>query len=165
MSDLPLHPAIVHVPLGLAVAVPFVLAWLGASVVRGVLPAKAVWTAVLLQAILVLGGVAALATGDEEAERVHSVVPHDAIEEHEHDAQLFVFLSGLSLAASIAAAVARTDAQRKGGLVVAFFLSAFGLAMGLDAGHHGGELVFEHGAANVPLEGSGGSSDAHDDDH
>src|SRR5215475_13496072 len=47
MNTLPLHPAVVHVPLGLALIMPFLLAALVWAIVTGRLPAR-VWLVGLL---------------------------------------------------------------------------------------------------------------------
>ncbi len=70
MSSLPLHPALVHLPLGLAFVMPFLavsLAW--ALWVRRV--PRLTWAIVVaLQTVLLAGGLVALRTG--EAQRTES---------------------------------------------------------------------------------------------
>ena len=70
----PLHPAMVHLPLALAVLVPG-LALLGALAIRLQLVPPRTWVAVLLlQAMLVGSGWLALETGEAQEERVEEVV-------------------------------------------------------------------------------------------
>jgi hypothetical protein len=61
---LPPHPAIVHVPLGLALAVPAVLVALTIALFRRKAAPRPFLVAALLQAIVLGGGLLALATGN-----------------------------------------------------------------------------------------------------
>jgi uncharacterized membrane protein len=163
MPTPPLHPAIVHLPIGLAAVVPLVALVLTVALWRGRWPAG-VWSIVVaLQLLTFVGGGMAMRTGEREEEHVERFVPHDALEEHEERAEAFVwtagavFLLGLGvLFASRKPALARalTVATTAGSLAVA------GLAM--RAGKAGGELVYVHGAAaaygapaGAPAQGGG----------
>jgi len=59
MGTLPLHPAIVHLPLGLAVLMPFIAAGFAWAVWTGRVRPRAWAAVVLLQAVLVGAGVVA----------------------------------------------------------------------------------------------------------
>lgn len=149
MDTLPLHPALVHLPIALGVIMPVVAGGLALAWWRGWLPARGWLIAVALQAALVATGVAALRTGGAEEERVERVVPEAAIEAHEEAAEGFVMGGGAVLAVMIAAAAL---GRRRVGVAVAG-VAALGtvavLGLGYQAGHAGGELVYRHGAASA----------------
>lgn len=151
MNDLPLHPAIVHVPLGLALVIPLVALGLLWAIWRNKIGARAFVIAVAMQAIVVVAGFAAMRAGEHDEERVESVVPESAIEEHEEAAELFVVSSGITLALGIGAlalAVRRPSAAR--GLMAATALAGVVAAgLGVHAGEEGGKLVYQHQAARA----------------
>lgn len=161
MNGLPLHPSIVHVPLGLAVAMPLLtlvllVGWLG-----GWMPRRAWWTAVGLQALLMASGVAALRSGEAEEERVEDVVPEQAIEAHEEKAEAFVIASGLVLVVLLGAALlpAERPARALAGLGAVGTVVVLGL--GYAVGHAGGELVWVHGAGKVGVAASATQTGVH----
>lgn len=149
MSDLPIHPVVVHLPIALSLLMPFVFLGFALALSRGLVTRKALYVAVALQALVFASGIAGLRTGEAEEERVESIVPHEAIEHHEHDAQRFVASAFAVLALSILVVVVKKEPLARG-LVLVTAIGAFGSAvMALDAGHHGGELVYQHGAADA----------------
>jgi len=165
----PLHPAVVHMPIALAVLIP-ALALLGALAIRMKLVPRRSWLAlVLVQGLLVGSGWLALETGEEQEERVEEVVAERHIEAHEEMAERF------QLAAVVALLVAATGllpgpagGVGRGAAVLATLAV---LAAGAQVGHSGGELVYRYGAANayVVAGGLGGtgahdSGEEHDDD-
>ena len=163
----PLHPAVVHLPIALAVIIP-AFAILGTWLIyQGFLPARSWALIVLLQALLVGSSWVALETGEEEEERVESVVAEDPIEAHEEAAERFLLLAGIGLLASGAGLLS----GRRGatGRIVGTVATVAVLAAGVSVGHSGGELVYKHGAANAYLGESEatnpGLSARHFDDH
>lgn len=160
----PLHPAVVHLPLALAVLLPG-LAMLGTFLIhRGFLPTRAWALLVLLQALLVGSAWSALETGEDQEDRVEGFVAERLIEAHEEEAERFLLLAGIGLLAMTVGLLPR-DAGRVGRVVGS--ACAFGvLAAGLAAGHSGGELVYRHGAANAYVDAPGAQRTWHsyDDD-
>jgi hypothetical protein len=152
MPALPLHPAIVHVPLGLAMVLPLVAAALTVAVWRGTLPrgALAVVTGLLL--VLAGSGLVAASLGDGEAKRAVAVAPREAIEEHEEAADAFVWTAVAVLAVSVVALVVpRGKAAPLAAVVTAGTLAVAALAV--NAGMKGGELVFRYGAGSTAAKG------------
>ena len=143
----PLHPAVVHLPIALAVLVPG-LALLGMLLIhRRILPSRSWALIVLLQALLVGSGWLALQTGEREEERVERVVAERPIESHEEAAERFLLIAGVGLVAT-AGGLLRGRAGAIGR--VAGTLASFAvLAAGVAVGHSGGELVYKHGAASA----------------
>jgi uncharacterized membrane protein len=145
----PLHPAVVHLPIALAILIPG-FAILGVPLIqRGLLPARSWALIVLLQALLVGSGWLALETGEEQEERVERVVAERHIEAHEEAAERFLLLAGMGLLASAAGLLPRRGGAI--GRVAGTAVTLVVLAAGLSVGHSGGELVYKHGAANAYL--------------
>lgn len=168
MSSIPIHPAIVHLPLALALLVPIVALGAAIAVHRGKLP-RWLWAAVLgLQIALVGAGAVAMQTGEHDEEKVEAVVAEAAIETHEEAAERFVYAAGaVTLLFALGLALPRPS-WRSGamGLAVAASVAVAGLALGV--GHSGGELVYVHGAAAAhapapPGHAQAGFATEHDD--
>ncbi len=157
---LPLHPAVVHAPLGLALAVPLVLSALTYALFRGKAGPRSLLLAALLQGIIVIAGLVALRTGSADEERVERVIAEAAIERHEALATAFVVAAAVVLVTTLGAALLRAGWSR-GLASVSTVGSVAVLALGLAVGHAGGELVYQHGAATVyasPAAGGGAPS-------
>jgi hypothetical protein len=148
MATVPLHSALVHVPLGLAAVLPLVAAGLALALWRGVLARRTWLVLVALQALLVAGGVAALATGDRDEDRVERVVGEAAVHRHEEAAEAFLWSAAVVLAAAIAVLVLPARASAAGTVVVVAGTLVV-TALALRAGEAGGELVYRYGAATA----------------
>ena len=149
----PLHPAIVHLPIALAVLIP-ALALLGMILIsKEFLPVRVWGLVVLLQVLLVGSGWLALETGEDQEERVERVVAERHIEDHEEAAERFLLLSGLGLLA-LGAGLLPGRAGKTGRVVGV--LAAFAVFVaGVSVGHSGGDLVYKHGAASAYVNGPG----------
>lgn len=148
MDTLPLHPAIVHLPLGLAFVIPLVALGLTIALFRGWLPGRAWAVLVGLQLVLQLGGMAAMNTGEGEEEKVENVVPESRIEAHEGMAKQFMLGSALVLLVGIGGLFLSDEKKRYAALAVTVgSMAVAGLAVRV--GHAGGELVYTHGAASA----------------
>lgn len=143
----PLHPAIVHLPIALAVLVP-ALSLVAVLAIRSGWVAPRTWAAlVLLQALLVGSGWLALETGEREEERVERVVAERHIESHEAKAERFLYGSVAALVVIAAGLLPRGTGSVARGVAVLAGLAV--LALGVQVGHSGGELVYRYGAANA----------------
>lgn len=92
------QPRLVHVPLGLAVALPFLgLAVLVASR-RSWLPLRTWGLVVLLQIVATTSGVVAMRAGENEEELVEEGGPEEALDRHESAAEQFVWMTAGSTA-------------------------------------------------------------------
>lgn len=78
----PLHPALVHFPIVLAVLAPLLAAGFLWAIHTSRLPARAWLAVVVLQAVIVGAGWLTAETGEEQEERVERVVRETTIEEH-----------------------------------------------------------------------------------
>ncbi|MCC6156422.1 MAG: hypothetical protein IT350_00090 [Deltaproteobacteria bacterium] len=148
LSNLPLHPAIVHLPLGLAFVAPVVAVILLGLALAGKLARTHVLIAVVLQVVLVASAMVALQTGEGAEDRAERVVNERFIEEHEHRAQTFTVVAAATLASmlgALALAGRPMGARAAIALTLAMTVGVAGLAV--RTGHAGGELVYVHGAA------------------
>ena len=143
----PLHPAIVHFPVVLAVILPTFA--IGAALVirRGARPRRAWAVPVAGAAALALSAWAAVETGEAQDERVEQVVAEQPLSVHEETAEMFLtgsvilfVVTAAGLAGGIAGRAARASS------VIGSLALVIGAAR---VGHTGGELVYRHGAANA----------------
>lgn len=165
----PLHPAIVHFPIVLAVLVPFLAAGAFWAIQSEWLPRRS-WLGILILQVALVGTVwIATETGEHEEDRVERVVAERHIEEHEEASERFLALAALVLPLAAAGMLAGRVGAINRALTIAFSLVA--LAAAGAAGHSGGELVYRHGAAMAyaqPGPGEAASRLAyseHDDHH
>jgi uncharacterized membrane protein len=143
----PLHPALVHLPIALAVLIP-ILAILAILAIRwSFLPSRCWSVVVLLQALLVGSAWLALETGEDEEERVERVVAERHIEEHEEAAELLLALAGVGLL--LGAAGLLPGRLGTVGRAAATLAGLAVLGSAVQVGHSGGALVYEHGAASA----------------
>ncbi len=148
----PLHPAIVHLPMALAVLLP-VFAVVGfLAVKRGARPMRTWAVALAMFGALTASGWASMQTGEQEEDRVESVVPRAAFHAHEEAAELFVWLSaGVFGIAAIGLLSTGIGSAARG---VATIGSLVLLVAGYRVGHSGGALVYTHGAASAYATGA-----------
>ena len=147
MNGLPLHPAIVHMPLALAMLMPVMaigfawVLWVGRLGTRP-------WLAVVaLQALLVGSALLAIKTGGAEEDRVESIVQESALHQHEEFAEQFAWAGGATLALAVLVLFFRRPRVSRA-LTAAVVVATVAVAgLGLRVGHAGGQLVYVHGAA------------------
>jgi uncharacterized membrane protein len=147
MNSLPLHPAIVHLPMGLAMIMPVLAAGFAWALVTGRVRSRAWLAVVALQALLLGTGLVAINTGGQEEERVERIVAETPLEQHEEYAEQFVWAAGATLALAVLVLAVRRPAATLAvtGAVVVLTVAVAGL--GIRVGHAGGQLVYVHGAA------------------
>lgn len=141
----PLHPAVVHLPMALAVLLPLFAVGSLVAIRRGATTRAAWGVTVALAGMLVASALVAKETGEDGEERVEEVVPEAAIEEHEEAADRFVVIGAILLAVSLVGF--RNDRLGSGARIVATVATLGVLAAGWSVGHAGGELVYRYGAA------------------
>jgi uncharacterized membrane protein len=152
MTSLPLHPAIVHLPLGLAFVIPALAIGYAWALRRGIVRPRA-WLAIVgLQAALLGAGLVAMNTGEHEEERVERLVPDAALDRHEEYAEQFVWAVGLTLVSAALVLVVRRPAVARS-LTILTVAGTIGVAAAaVRVGRAGGQLVYVHnaGAAYAP---------------
>lgn len=140
----PLHPSIVHFPIVLFISAGM-LYLLGMLLKRQHLEK----TAFFFHAAGLLMAVAAIFTGDYEADRItQSAEMHEVVEKHESMVMLATYGFGMLGIWAFLRQRSRIKFEKIGFLVLYFALMGL---IGLGA-HEGGELVFEHGAGVVPMQ-------------
>jgi uncharacterized membrane protein len=157
MGNLPLHPAIVHLPLGLAFVIPLLALGLTFAMWRGWLPGRTWILLVGLQAVLLGGGLLAMNSGEREEERVERVISESPIEAHEEAAEQFVWATGIVLALAAAGLLLPERRRRHAALAVTAG-SLVVAALAIRTGHAGGELVYAHGAASAYVDAGPGTA-------
>jgi len=150
MNGLPLHPAVVHIPIAFALLIPFLgavfLMW---TREEDALAQRILRVPAVLQAITVVAAFGAQRTGDEDHHKVEEFVDRALIHEHEEAGELFFIACIVTLLPWFASAIAkRADVARKSAITgILFGLVAAWLAV--RAGDLGGALVYHHGAAEA----------------
>lgn len=104
----PLHPAVVHLPIALAVLVPLFAVGAVIAIARGAKPLASWGITTALVAMLAMSSYVALETGEDQEEKVEAVVPEAAFERHEESADQFFQLSLLVLGISALGFLPRT---------------------------------------------------------
>jgi uncharacterized membrane protein len=162
MNGLPLHPAIVHLPLGLAVVIPLLAVAITVAVRRGALPARSWLIVVGLQAVLVAGSFVALRTGEQEEERVEDRVAERLVERHEELAERFAWSAGGTLASGAAVLALRSHPATTTLMAATTLASLVTAGTGLQVGHAGGAIV--HGPGGIGTA-AGVATRGRTDDH
>lgn len=146
----PLHPAVVHMPIAMAILAP-VLVLLALFLVRKTGSVMAPWLPVIVVAVFMAGSAyLALETGEDEEDRVEQVVGGDVIHEHEERAELFLWSAGVLAVVALGGLL-----KGKWGAMLRWTTLAVSIAalvLAVRVGESGGELVYEHGAASAYVE-------------
>ncbi|MFQ5538653.1 MAG: DUF2231 domain-containing protein [Gemmatimonadota bacterium] len=142
----PLHPAVVHFPVVLAVLLPVVAIGVFIAIRRGVSPRS--WLVVVaMGGALALSSWVAVETGEEQEEVVEVVVPEGALEKHEEAGEALLVTSGvLFLLLAAGMAPGRVGSALR---AVSSVASLALVLLAYNVGRSGGELVYEHGAAQA----------------
>ena len=146
MTSLPLHPAIVHLPLGLAFILPALAIGYAWTIWRGTARPRAWLAIVAMQAVLLGAGVVAMNTGEREEDRVERVVPGDALEQHEAYAEQFVWATGFTLVLAGLVLLSRRPAMAHALIAATVGGTILVAGAALRVGHAGGRLVYVHNA-------------------
>jgi uncharacterized membrane protein len=153
----PLHPAMVHFPVALAALVPMLAVLAAFAIYRGWFPVR-IWLAVvLLQGMLAGSAWVAQWTGENEEERVEKVVLEKHIEAHEDAADQLVLLAAATFGVSALGLLGGTLGTA--GRIASLLAMAIVGAASVNVGRLGGELVYEHGAAQAYTKPGNAASD------
>jgi prepilin signal peptidase PulO-like enzyme (type II secretory pathway) len=143
-NNLPLHALIVHMPIALTVLVPL-FAVLALVLGRRIMTPTLAWSfPVGLLALLLVSGLIAEQTGEQQEDKVERFVPEAAFEKHEEAAELFLFITGGVLVLSAGGLLRNRVGATMRLVGTAGTLVVFGA--GWNVGHSGGALVYEHNA-------------------
>lgn len=147
LIPVPLHPAVVHMPIALTLLVPVFAAVTLYAIHKGARPLRAWGITTALLATLSLSAWVALATGNQQGEKVEKVVPEAVVEAHEEAAEGFLILSLAVLGVAAVGLVSGKLGTIARGLATAGTVALF--VSGWNVGHSGGQLVYKHGAASA----------------
>lgn len=148
----PLHPAVVHLPIALTLLVPVFAVGALIAIRRGARPLRAWGVTTALLATLSLSAWVSIETGEQQEDRVEQVVPERAISAHEDAAESFL---AHSLLVMLIAGVGLMNGKVGTAARLAAAVGTVALVVsGYNVGHSGGELVYEHGAANAYAAGT-----------
>ncbi len=148
-DSLPLHPAVVHLPLGIVFLLPLVTILVGVLAVKSVWGKRSVLLLIAFHLLLVGSTYIALETGENEEDRVEKVVSESIIDGHEEKAEVFMIGTSLCLLLVIGLLLVPKAYLLKPGLLVIFAAQLILLFLAYQVGHSGGELVYVHGAARA----------------
>lgn len=146
----PLHPALVHLPLGLAMIMPLIILVVSIGISKQWFN-KGVWILIVgLQLICMISGIVAIETGEDEEEVVQKVMAGELIAKHEDLAKAFTACAGVTFAAALVGFFfLRKQKVFSLCALVTFILSLATLGLAMQTGHLGGKLVYEHGAGKA----------------
>jgi uncharacterized membrane protein len=149
----PLHPAVVHFPIVLALLAPAVALAVLVATRRSLCPQRAWLGVVALVAATSLSAWVSVETGERDEERVESVVAESAVAAHESSAERLLALSGLLTVLSLVGMLAGRvgTAARISTTAAAFAL----VPLVWQTGHSGGAMVYRADATGVAREVGG----------
>lgn len=150
---MPLHAAVVHVPLGLALISPLVYLVLAILIWKKWLPPRAWILALLIQSLLLGSALYAEKLGHHDHEKVEDVIEEKWVEGHEERAEIFIRVEAgvfVFVAMGFLPWLSFADKLR----CLAFLTSVVALYFAYQTGHSGGELVYVKGAAKAYFETS-----------
>ena len=148
MFDLPLHPVVVHFPIVLGALLPFLALLIWWAIKKDLLQQK-VWALVTVMALAYgASAIVAVELGEKDEDKVEEIVSERVIETHEEAGEMIPWVAGSLFLVSLAGMVKKNSHSLRLGLAVLSLVALFPL---VDAGHTGGELVYQYGAANAHL--------------
>lgn len=146
----PLHPALVHLPLGIAMIMPFLTGFVYYFIKKGKLPDNAWVITVFLQLFLVIGAFASLQSGERDEEFVEKVLSEELIEQHEDIGKIFMAISAITMIILAAGLMKSTPIPLLRIIGIAATLAVLGT--GMYTGKLGGELVYAQGGARAFIQ-------------
>jgi uncharacterized membrane protein len=153
----PLHPAVVHFPIVLAVLFPLFVGGAFWSMRRGT-GARRAWILPTLVAAALAGSAwLSVETGESQGDRVERIVGERAMESHEELAETFLTMAAIVAGVAAAGLAAGFVGRAARALTVVGSLALVGVV--IPVGHTGGQLVYRHGAASA-YTSAGGSTQA-----
>ncbi len=143
----PLHPAVVHLPVALAVLVPIFAIGALVFIRRGARPRTAWGVTVALLGALMVSAWVSLQTGEQQEERVEEVVSEQSIGTHEEAAEAFLVVTAIVLTVALTGlAPGRIGLAGRWAATIGTVAI---LGAGWRVGHTGGLLVYRDGAASA----------------
>lgn len=148
---MPLHPAIVHLPLALTFVLPVLVIVFAWAINTGKMD-KRLWFVIIgLQVLVTATGYISLETGETDEHKVEAIVGKEIIHEHEEAAEVFVGTTVISLAAGIVIWFLQGSLQQKARYAL-IAISLLPIFFAFKTGTLGGEIVYQHGGASAHVD-------------
>mgnify|MGYP000442153904 CR=1 FL=1 len=147
MGDLPLHPAVVHLPLGLAFVMPLVAAGIGWAIWTGRVPLRAWILVAVLQCLLMAAGLFATNTGQRDEHRMAQVVDQPIIDAHEAVGEQFVWGAVLTVGLAMMVLMSMQRGLQRALMAATLAGTLVVALLGFRVAVSGGRLVYIHHAA------------------
>lgn len=146
----PLHPAIVHLPLGLAMILPLLILIVSVGISKQWFN-KGTWILVVIFQLLCMGsGILSIETGEMEEDKVENVLAEELISKHEDMSKAFTACAGVTFACALVGFFfLRKQKVFSMCALATLILSLCTLGLAIQTGRLGGALVYEHGAAKA----------------
>ncbi|MHC5011540.1 MAG: DUF2231 domain-containing protein [Planctomycetota bacterium] len=165
----PLHPAVVHLPLALAIVLPILTLIVALAMWRGWFQRRTWILVVLLQCLLLGSTWYAQETGEAEEDVVEAVTGDEPLHAHEEAAETLFLVAVIATALALATLFLLGSPKAAGwGSLLTLLATLVTLWASVETGKLGGELVYEHGAAGAytqrAVEAPAGTAPMPDDD-
>lgn len=148
MFDGPLHPALVHFPIALAVLMPLIALFILIGIRKNLFNSRVWLIVIFVQSLFAISTIVAVRTGGNEEETVEKIVAEKYIEAHEELAEKVPWAAGVILLFTILGCL-KSD-KFSTSFQIFSIISMFALGgLVLKVGHSGGELVYKHNAASA----------------
>jgi uncharacterized membrane protein len=146
----PLHPAVVHFPIAIAVGLPLFIAAALLAIRHGDSVRRAWAVPVALAATLAAATFLVVRTGQAEEDRVERIVSESTLEHHEEAAERVQMLAALLVAVSAFGLLRGKFGN--GARLASFGLAIVLLVLVIQVASAGGRLVYRENAASAYLQ-------------
>ena len=148
MESLPLHPAIVHLPIGIALMLPILnilFFWLFKT---GKAKREASMILIIMHLGLATTSFLAMQLGEIEEEKIEHQIDHNALENHEHKGEFYA--QATIALALVSVLLVFTRGRRFEQVLGLLFIGQIILIFfTYQVGHSGAQLVYKHDAATL----------------
>lgn len=148
LIGLPLHPIAVHFPIAISIICPIIFLVVLIGITRFRWPLKAWVVPVIFQMFLFVSLLVSKELGEQDEDRVETVIEKALIHEHEEWAERLIWSQGIALVISGVALVFPGRIRIK---KATFAVSLVGAVLAGFAGHSGGTLVYKFNAGKAYL--------------
>lgn len=148
MGDLPLHPAVAHLPLGLAFVMPSVVAGIGWAIWTRRVTLRAWILVAVLQCLLVAGGLFATTIGERDEPRMTQAGEQPIIAAHEAVCEQFVWGAVLTVGLAMMVLMSMRRGLQRALMAATLAGTVMVALLGFRAAVSGGRLVhIQHAGA------------------
>ena len=145
-----MHPVVSHFPIVLGIALPFIGLPLWWAIKKEYVTKKAWVLVTALALVYSVSAVVSVELGEKDEDKVEKVVSEKVIEEHEEAGELIPWIAGTLALISLAGFLPKKSHSIRLAFAILSLAAILPLA---NAGHTGGKLGYQYGAANAHLSG------------